>query len=458
MIAWQSSPRAAPGPEGLPVLGSILDLRKDTLGFFDRARRYGPIYSFKMASPVGVLLVHVVAHPDHVRHVLKDNHAGYRKSGAFDRFGSVIGNGLLTSEGEFWRRQRRLVRPAFHRERLAMLSGEITRATEQVLEARWEPLSRRGQGALDIAEEMAGLTLTIVGRALLSTDLANEASKVGRAVNYLRRYMDRRIKAIAVVPENVPTPKNRRFKESLRVLDEVVYGIVEEHRRSGEDAGDLVSMLAAARDEETGEGMTPKQLRDEVLTIMIAGHETTAAALSWAWCLLSEHPAVLRRMRSELDEVLAGRVPTYEDLPALAYTTMVFKETLRLYPPAWIIPRVALRDDRIAGYVIPKGSRVVTSPYVTHRDPALWDNPEGFDPERFAPEREEGRPEFAYFPFGGGPRRCVGRNFAMMEGTLILATIAQRCDLQLLPGSRVEPEATITLRPRNRVFMTVKVR
>lgn len=451
----KSGTNVPPGPRGLPLLGSSLSVQRDTLGFFDAARTYGDIYRFKLLSPVGILTVHVLSRPEYVRHVLRDHQANYRKSGAYDRLSAVIGNGLLTSEGDFWRRQRRLAQPAFHRSRLALLGKTMTAATEEMLAQRWEAAARAGT-PLDVAEEMTRLTLTIVGRTMLSTDLADRSSEVGQAVRYLLEYTDRRIKAVAVLPESVPTPRNRRFRRSLKILDDLVYTLIDERRGQGEDRGDLLSMLAAARDEETGEAMSERQLRDELMTILIAGHETTAAALSWAWYLLSKHPEVARTMTAELDSVLGGRPPTFDDLPSLPYTGMVFKETLRLYPPGWMIARIAREYDEIGGYAIPKGSRVAVSPYVVHRNPALWENPEGFDPERFAPGRATGRPDYAYFPFGGGPRKCIGGNFATMEATLVLATVAQRYLPELVPGFRVRPEAAISLRPKEGLPMILR--
>lgn len=399
-------------------------------------------------------VLHVVSHPDYVKHVLMDNYQNYRKSGAYKRLGMVFGNGLLTSEGDFWLRQRRLAQPAFHRKRLEKLSELMTEATEQMLSGRWAPLAKAGK-PVDISDEMMRLTLKIVGLSLFSTDLSNETSKVGRAVNYLREYTDRRAWGILVFPENVPTPRNLRFRRALKTLDEVVYGITQHHRSTGKDSGDLTSMLALARDEETGEQMSARQLRDEVMTMLMSGHDTSTATLSWAWYLLSKHPEAYRRLRTELDEVLSGRPPSFDDLSSLAYTKMVFQETLRLYPPGWLIPRIAKEEDEIAGYSIPKESRVALCPYVTHRDPALWENPEGFDPQRFSPESFDGLPNFAYFPFGGGPRQCIGMNYAMMEGVLILATIAQKYRPDLVPGFNVEPETSLTMRPRGPIPMAL---
>ncbi|MDP3767798.1 MAG: cytochrome P450, partial [Dehalococcoidia bacterium] len=255
-----------------------------------------------------------------------------------------------------------------------------------------------------------------------------------------------------------PTPTNLRFRRAMRTLDDIVYGMIEARRNNGADKDDLLSMLLEARDEETGEGMSDKQLRDEVFTMFTAGHETTAAALAWTWYLLSQHPEAEGRLHNELGSVLSGRTPGLDDLQRLPYTRMVIEETLRLYPPVWSIGRMALREDTVLGYRIPAKGQVLLSSYVTHRHPEFWDEPERFDPERFAPERAASRPRYAYFPFGGGPRQCIGNEFAMMEAQLALATLAQRYRLRLVPGQVVEPEPAVTLRPRHGVMVTVEAR
>lgn len=435
------------GPKGLPLVGSTLDIQRDTLGFFDRARKYGGMFSFQMLTPQGKLDVYSASEPEYVEHVLKTNRKNYRKSGAYSRLGSIMGNGLLVSEGDFWLRQRRLSQPAFHHQRLQLLANSIAEATEQMISERWDTLAP-GE-PIDVAEEMSRLTLTVVGRALLSTDLANVSPEVGRAVQDVLDHASKRIKAAVAVPENAPTPGNRRFRRSLAVLNELVYGIIRDHRARGEDTGDLMSMLMAARDEDTGESMTDDQLRDEVITAIIAGHETTAAALSWTWYLLSKSPDARRSLEHEAEEVIGSGLADFAAYQRLEYAQAIFKETLRLYPPAWLIARRANEDDEIGGVSVAAESRVVLSPYVTHRDPALWKNPEGFDPSRFLPENEEALPqeEFSYYPFGGGPRQCMGRNLALMEGPIILATIARRYQLDLVPGAAVLPEAKVTLRP-----------
>jgi cytochrome P450 len=301
---------------------------------------------------------------------------------------------------------------------------------------------------------MLRLTLRIVGQALFNIDLSDETHSVGQAVTTVNRLLSDYMYA-PFPPLNVPTPRTRRLKAAHRTLDQVVHGIIAQHRQQNTDTGDLLSMLLVVRDEETGQGMNDQQVHDEVMTLLLAGHETVSIALTWTWYLLSQHPAVERRLHTELDEVLAGQTPRVDHLVKLSYTRMVIEEALRLYPPAWIFGRKALADDEIGGYFIPANSMIVLSPYVTHRHPAFWEDPEVFDPERFAPERSASRPHYAYFPFGGGPRLCIGSNFALMEMQLILATIAQRHKLRLVPGRPVEPEALLSLRPRYGLPMTL---
>jgi cytochrome P450 len=307
---------------------------------------------------------------------------------------------------------------------------------------------------------MMRLTLTIVSHTLLSTDVSDDADNVGAALTRLMAETNRRLLSLIPLPWNsIPSPRAIRYKKDMKTLNDVVFRIIEERRQLSPDArakhGDLLTMLMEAQDEDTGEKMSDQQLRDEVMTIFLAGHETTANALAWTWYLLSKHPEIARKLRAEAVEVLGGRVPTFADVPRLKYTLMVLEESMRLFPPAWIIAREAAADDTIDGFKIPAKAIVVLVPYVTHRDPKLWENPEGFDPERFSPERAASRAKYTYFPFGGGPRQCIGSNFALMEAQLILAMIAQRFRLDLVPGPVVEPEPLITLRPKGGIMMTL---
>ncbi len=451
MTIGETTPGALvpPGPRGNVVLGSIGDIYRDRLRFvLDTARTYGDVAQYRVAH----MTIYQVNHPEGVGRLLHDNHRNYSKDVAtFGTLRLFLGNGLFTSDGDFWRRQRRLAQPAFHRRRVAAFGELMTGATQEMLD-RWQAHVGRDQ-LLDVATEFMRLTMEVVTRALFSTSVEHEIGKIGHAITTLVDDVTFRFTFPFYPPLKVPTPRNRRFLAARATLDGIVYRIIAERRRRPSEHDDLLALLMEARDEETGEGMSDRQLRDEVVTLFLAGHETTANALTWASYLLSTHVAVARRLQAEVDETLQGRTPTASDLPKLPYTRIVIDETLRLYPPAWITNRRAIEDDTVCGYRIPADATVSISPYVTHRDPRLWENPEGFDPDRFAPERSAGRPHYAYFPFGGGPRQCIGKGFALMEATLVVALLAQRYELHLVPGRKVETEALATLRPRYGMWM-----
>ena len=446
--------RRAPKLPGEPVLGHFRLMRRDPLRFFTEAReRVGDVAGLRF----GRIVAHLLAHPDHVRHVLQENHAAYSKrSPGFEKLRLVLGNGLLTSEGDFWRRQRRIAAPAFHHQRLAGFAETMTRAGEDLYE-RWDRAAAE-RTPIDLANEMMRVTLRIVGETLLGTDVSGDTDVVGRAVSHVIEDVNERIGAIVDLPLRVPTPRNRRLKRWIAALDAVVGRAIAERRRSGAARADLLDMLMRAKDDDTGEGMSDAQLRDEVMTIFLAGHETTANAMTWTFYCLSLVPESDRRLYAELHEALGARSFRLEDAPALPYAQRVIKESMRLYPPAWIIGRMTERDDEVAGYRLPAGGLVFVSPYVTQRHPDLWDNPCGFDPDRFLPEREAARPRFAYFPFGGGPRVCIGNGFAMQEALVLLATLAKRYRLELAPGHPVVPEPLVTLRPKHGMKMFVRRR
>lgn len=367
---------------------------------------------------------------------------------------AICGESLLTSNGDVWRRQRRLIQPAFHHQHIANFAATMVETTAVMLE-RWEKFARRAE-TFDVASEMSRLTYTIVGRTLFGADVSADADEVERALGVVLEHTYHRLEKLLDMPLNFPSPANRRFQHALGAIDRVVYRIIVERRRARSAQEDLLSMLLAARDEETGQGMSDEQLRNETITLILAGHETTANALSWTFYLLSQFPEVEERWRAEVRSVLEGRAPAWEDLPQLKYTTMVINESLRLYPPIWIYERHAVGDDVIDGYHIPAGSTVVISPFVLHRHPAFWERPETFDPTRFADETTVNRSRPAYLPFGAGPHLCIGNNFAMMEARIILAMVAQCYRLRLRPGHPVEPKPGITLRPRHGLLMTAQ--
>jgi len=437
--------RKPPGPRSFSPLGSAPAIARDTQAFaLDMWQHYGDIVRFRLLFWPAYALYH----PDHLKYVLQDNHRNYNKQ--FPMMKTVrplFGNGLFTNDGASWLHQRRLMQPSFHHKRLAGFATLMTEATLAMLE-RWQGTDSQH---LDIPVEMMRLTQRIVGLALFNLDLSNEVDTVGRTFMMLLPLLSK-YTFVPFPPLWVPTPRNRRLQAGLETLNTVVYRLISERRNRatdpGMDTGDLLSMLLAARDEETGEGMSDQQVRDEVMTLLLAGYETTSLALTWTWYLLSQYLEVEQRLHAELETVLGGQTPTVDHLGDLPYTRMVIQETLRLYPPAFGLTRHTIADDEIGGYAIPAQSIIFLTPYYTHRHPMFWEDPEQFDPERFTPERSVGRPRFAYAPFGGGPRQCIGNAFAMMEAQLVLATVAQRYLLRLVPGHPVEPQVLFTVRPR----------
>jgi cytochrome P450 len=408
--------------------------------FLDAADRYGDIVHMKAGPYHGFL----VSDPAHIRHVLQDNARNYHKSPLYDRLRDNLGNGLLTSEDAFWLRQRRLAQPAFHRQRIQAMADAMVGCTAQMLE-RWDAIASAGD-TIDLVEAMMGLTQAIIVRTMFSTDLGAATEIVNRTWPIINRRIGETFWATKL-ETTLPLPVNRRFWRALGELDALVYRIIADRRRGARDEPDLLSMLLSARDEETGARMTDEQLRNEVMTMLLAGHETTSLALSWTYYLLARHPDVERAMVDEIDRVVGGRRPSFADLEQLVRTRRTIEESLRLYPPAWGFSRRAVGDDEIGGYRVRKGWLVFIIPFVVHRRPALWADPERFDPERFTPEREADRQKFAYIPFGGGPRGCIGNQFALVEAQLIVAAVAQRFRLRLVEGPPIRPEPLITLRP-----------
>jgi cytochrome P450 len=454
------APRQAPGPRGLPLLGSILDFKRDILEAMARGQRqYGDPVRYRL----GPVVVHGVSHPDLVEQVfMDDQHATdgqhtFGKLGADNPLRLVLGEGLLTSsDHESWFRHRKMMQPIFHRQRIATLYQKMVDCTAELL-ASWEKY--RDGDQMDVHHEMMRVTLDIVSQTMFSANVMNDLDKIGpEAVNVTIDYAFQRLQNPFSLPASWPTPANRRFRQVMRALDDLLYRIIDERRRGGQPHDDLLDMLLAARDEATGEGMNDKELRDEVITTLAAGHETTAITLTWTWYLLSQHPEIEGKIHEEVDRVLAGRLPALADLPNLPYTLQVFEEAMRLYPSAPIIPRLTSRATRLGGYDLPKGSRVLVNLFNLHRHPDFWPDPEKFDPERFAPETRKAQHRYAYLPFGAGPHLCIGKSFALLEAHLLLIAIAQRYALRHVPGHRVRNHATITLRPRYGMKMTIHPR
>ncbi len=402
---------------------------------------------------IGPQDIYLFSHPDLIRDVLVTNQKNFHKSRGLERAKRLLGNGLLTSEGEFHLRQRRLAQPAFHRQRIATYAGTMIDYAERT-GARWQD----GE-TVDMHNEMMRLTLGIVARTLFDADVDNEAAEIGAALTQAFESFNLAMLPFTELLEKLPLPAVRRFNAARDTLDRTIYRMIEERRRSGEDRGDLLSMLLLATDTEgDGGGMSDLQLRDEALTIFLAGHETTANALTWTWYLVSQNPDVEAKLHAEVDAVLGDRAPCFEDLASLPYTRMVFAESMRLYPPAWAIGRRALEPFDVRGYRIPKRAVVLMSQYIVHRLPEYFPDPERFDPERWTPEAQASRPKFSYFPFGGGTRVCIGEQFAWMEGVLLIAALSRKWRMNLVPGHPVEVQPLITLRPKHGMSMTVHKR
>lgn len=437
----------APGPKGRPLVGSLTEFSRDPLSFLTMMQKeFGEVAHFSLVNTD----LYQVNHPEGLKHVLQDHHHNYTKEG-FERdfISRLVGNGLFTSEGDFWLRQRRLMQPMFHRGQVQEWGSLMVQTTLEKL-GEWTAAGQE----LDLAAEMMELTLKIANRALFSTHIDRVAGDrypdIAASLSYLLEDTGWRFE-LPFYKLWLPTGRNRDFKRHTATLDRVIYAIIEARRRQmqelpRETPRDLLTTLLEARDADTGEGMNDRQLRDEVITLFIAGHETTANALSWAWYLLATHPQVEAKLYSELDEVLGGRTPHAADLPNLPYTRMVIDETLRLYPPAWITNRFAVKEDVVCGYSIPAGALVAISPYAMHRNELFWEQPDDFIPERFSPEASQKRHAYAYLPFGGGPRLCIGKGFALAEAPLVLAAIAYRWRFRLVDERRVVPLASATLR------------
>ena len=443
-----------PAPKGSPLLGHLNDYRKDTLGFLEGiAQKHGDAVRLRVLDYEFYLL----SHPRLIEEVLVTKAKNFIKSKDYRNELSFLGNGLITSEGSFWLRQRRLAQPAFHRQRISAYGETMVNYAERLLTS-WEDGAKR-----DIHEDMMGLTLEIAAKTLFHVDIADEAKDVGEAVEVFMN-SDRTHVPLwqLLLPKSVPTPTSLRFKRANREMDRLVYGLIAERRRDYEngngDKGDLMSMLMRTQDADTLETMTDQQLRDELLSILMAGHETTANALSWTWMLLAQHPHVEAKLHAELDEVLGGRAPTLQDLPRLRYTEQIIKESMRVYPPVWGVGREALEDCDIGGYLVPKGMQISISQWLVHRDKRFFEDAKTFRPERWVEGFEKSLPKYAYFPFGGGPRLCIGNNFAMMEAVLLLATLAQGYSLGLTHPQEVTLQPTITLRPKRGIKVRLRAR
>jgi cytochrome P450 len=436
--------RHPPGPKGLPVIGHLLEIRRDPLGFFtDCHQQYGDVVGLRFGSWPALLL----SGPRDVETVLVENHQRFEKNTFFWRHVTAIfGRGLLTSEGDFWHRQRRLAAPAFAGQRLESYGDIMVRHTSRVVES-WQ-----SDAARDFHADMMGLTLGIAAKTLFDAEVEEDVSMMDEAVNTLTDQIAVRFSRPFVIPDAVPLPGHIRYRRALRRVDRIVERIIRERQSDGQDKGDLLSMLMQARD-ENGDPMPDRQLRDEAVTLLLAGHETTALALSWTVYLLGQHPGVEAQVAAEVAEVVGSRAASVEDLPRLRFTDQVVTEAMRIYPPAWVIGREAVEDCEIGGYPVPTGTTILISPWVIHRASIHFDEPMEFRPDRWSGGLARHLPRFAYLPFGGGPRICIGNRFATMEAVLILATLMQRFRLELQREREVVPFPSITLRPKGGIWV-----
>src|SRR5688572_26107923 len=438
-----------PGPRGLPILGVMPEMVGEMLVLFtNTARDYGGIARFKLLNKNYLL----VTNPDYVKYILQDNYKNYIRGRSVETGRVLLGNGLPLTDGDFWLRERRLLQPAFHRERLAILTSTAANVIDSFIQ-NWEQSAQKGQ-SLDVDEEMMRLTLTVIIKSMFSADIDDKIQSLSHAFNVASKFMLWRSQQMWAPPLSVPIPRNVEYNRAFQVLNDTIYPLIAEARKNPKD--DLLGMLLAMRDEETGEGMTDQQARDEVVTIFFAGHETTAASLAWAFYLLSEHLEVEERVRDEVKAILNGRIPTFAELPKLTYTQRVIQEVLRLYPAAYLFAREAVTEDVIDGYPIPPKTLIFITPFITHRDPNYWPDPERFDPNRFTPEQVSSRPRHIYYPFGEGPHVCIGNNFALMEMQLILAMALQRFRLRLVPGHPIALKPEATLRSKHGMKMKVE--
>ena len=439
-----------PGPKGGYFTGSVTDFRRDQLGFYEAcARQYGDVVQTKM-GPYRILMIY---HPAAIEEMLVTRPRDFIKSpGVVQVLRPLLGAGLLLSEGDTWLRQRRLVQPAFHRQRVAAYGEVMTDFTERHVSG-WTD-----GGVVEVHGAMMALTQAIVGKTLFDADVSGDANEAIESGRILAEDFGARMSSLRLIPSWVPTPRNLRSRRAIRRLDTIVNRIIADRMASRRDHGDLLSMLIQAQDADDGSRMTPRQVRDEAMTMFLAGHETTAVTLSWTWYLLAQNPAAEARLAAELREVLGARAPAVTDLPRLRYASMVVNESMRLFPPAYGLGRQAVKPTELGGHAVYPKDIVIAPTWVVQRDPRWFDDPLAFCPERWDGDLAQRLPRFAYFPFGGGPRQCIGNTFAQMEAVLILAAIARRFRLTLVPGQRVIPTPYVTLRPEPGIRMRLAVR
>jgi cytochrome P450 len=440
-----------PGPRAGEMFKIMLDIWRDRLGLMTGVtNRFGDAIRFKL----GPKNLYFFNHPDHAKHVLADQAANYHKGIGLVHAKKVLGDGLLTSEGELWKRQRRTINPAFHRKRLMRFSGVVVQEGQALLD-RWRARTRyEPYGPVDVVKEMTSLTLSVMGHSLLNADVG-AYDQMGHAFDVVQDQAMFEMTTLNMVPHALPLPRHVRFRAARRELERIVLDIVRQRGETRVTGDDVLSRLLTDYAEEPDARVRRRRLRDELVTILLAGHETTASTLSFAWYEISRHPEVGERMREEVRTVLGDGLPVYEDLHRLTYTMQVIQETMRLHPPVWILPRRAIEADTVGGYSVPANADVLICPYTLHRHPEFWDAPERFDPDRFGSDHAASRHPYAYVPFGGGPRFCIGNNLGMMEAVFVAAMAAREFRLELAPGREVVEEAMLSLRVRGGLPMII---
>lgn len=443
--------RKSPPTRAGYLLFNSKEIQQNVLNFYSQMwKEYGDIVRLPIMPNYSAYLF---AHPSYAEPVLSNHQELYPKPDVVNKpLNLMMGESILTAEGDSWLKNRRLMQPAFHMKQLASLVDVMVSCTESFIK-EWE--SKPDGEVIDIAEETLKLTLKIAGQTLFSKDISDEDSVLGNAFRAGYEFVSYKMNNLWTEPLWIPTSRNTGFKKAKKTLDDLILDIINYRRQNPSERNDLLSMLMSARDEETGEGMSNKQLQNEAITLLVAGHETAASSLAWTWYLLAEHSNIAEKLQEELRTVLNGSNPNFEKLPKLEYTRRIFDETLRLYPPAWGMVRTPKEDDEINGYLIAKNSIVTVGAFMIHRHPEFWQKPDEFNPDNFLQEKVNQRPKFAYFPFGGGKRICIGQNFALMEATIIIALISQRFKLELLPNQSIEIDPTFTLRPKNGIKVKV---
>jgi cytochrome P450 len=455
MNTTQPSTQKGKTPPSVPasfLLGNIPELSRDPLAFMEyAAKTYGDVVRYRLAK----YSFYLVTHPDGVQRILQDNYRNYTRNGSviWDALKPAFGSPLIVSDGDSWFQRRRIMQPVFIHRHVAEFAATMMEKTREMLDS-WAPHVDSGR-PIDLSPAIGHLTLTILLNALFSVENPETIRVLGEATLTQNQDAIKRSTILFYPPLAVPTPHNLRLRAANRTLDQNIFALIEEHRRHPEAFKDLLGLLIQARDEETSEGLSDRQLRDEVASLYFAGYSTSSNTLLWALYLMANYPDAMQKLRGEIDAILGDRLPTLDDLPRMPYAQMILFETLRLYPPGWVSVRKVIEDDEILGYRIPAGSHVTISAHVVHRDPRYWNDPLKFDPDRFTPENTKGRARYEYYPFLGGPHQCLGRDFVLLEAQLVLIMIAQRYRLEVMAGHVAEPEPLVTQRMRGPLPMLV---